>query len=178
MVMVSGAGGLQGKGGRSPPPKRGGWEGADAPAAPYKHRLAHDPGSRRFGFPGGRSGASGSWGLPQVAFGIGAPDGSQDPMGRGGRTAAGRAARSVTEGQLDSSGGCARRGGAKGCPRRVGVQIRLSQRLAPPIGEQKLCHVHPPKGKTPPWGRGWGWWYGVILRSRGGGRSAKSRRRR
>ena len=26
---------------------------------PYKHRLAHAPGSRRFGFPGGRSGASG-----------------------------------------------------------------------------------------------------------------------
>ena len=41
----------------------------NAPAAPYKHRLAHAPGSRRFGFPGGRSGASGSWGLPQVAFG-------------------------------------------------------------------------------------------------------------
>ena len=51
------------------PRSGGGWEGADAPAAPYKHRLAHDPGSRRFGFPGGRSGASGSWGLPQVAFG-------------------------------------------------------------------------------------------------------------
>ena len=69
---------------------------------------------------------------PLTRFWFGVPDGSQDPMGRGGRTAAGRAARSVTEGQLDSSGGCARRGGAKGCPRRVGVQIRLSQRLAPP----------------------------------------------
>ena len=41
------------------PRSGGGWEGADAPAAPYKHRLAHAPGSRRFGFPGGRSGASG-----------------------------------------------------------------------------------------------------------------------
>ena len=51
------------------PRSGGGWEGADASAIPYKHRLAHDPGSRRFGFPGGRSGASGSWGLPQVAFG-------------------------------------------------------------------------------------------------------------
>ena len=39
---------------------------------------------------------------------VGAPSGSQDPMGRGGCTAAGRAARSVTEGQHDSSGGCAR----------------------------------------------------------------------
>ena len=51
------------------PRSGGGWEGANTPVAPYKHRLAHDPGSRRFGFPGGRSGASGSWGLPQVAFG-------------------------------------------------------------------------------------------------------------
>ena len=41
------------------PRSGGGWEGADASAIPYKHRLAHDPGSRRFGFPGGRSGASG-----------------------------------------------------------------------------------------------------------------------
>ena len=51
------------------PRSGGGWKGADASAIPYKHRLAHAPGSRRFGFPGGRSGASGSWGLPQVAFG-------------------------------------------------------------------------------------------------------------
>ena len=41
------------------PRSGGGWEGANTPVAPYKHRLAHDPGSRRFGFPGGRSGASG-----------------------------------------------------------------------------------------------------------------------
>ena len=51
------------------PRSGGGWEGADASAIPYKHRLAHAPGSRCFGFPGGRSGALGSWGLPQVAFG-------------------------------------------------------------------------------------------------------------
>ena len=59
MVLVSGAGGLQEKGGRAPPPKRGRPGGGRCAAAPYKHRLAHDPGSRRFGFPGGRSGASG-----------------------------------------------------------------------------------------------------------------------
>ena len=41
------------------PRSGGGWEGADASAIPYKHRLAHAPGNRRFGFPGGRSGASG-----------------------------------------------------------------------------------------------------------------------
>ena len=59
MGMVSGAIGLHRKGGRSPPPKRGRSGGGRCAAAPYKHRLAHAPGSRCFGFPGGRSGASG-----------------------------------------------------------------------------------------------------------------------
>ena len=76
---------------------------------------------------------------PLTRFWFGVPDGSQDPMGRGGRTAAGRAARSVTEGQLDSSGGCARRGGAKGTPRRRAVQIMTIKRLAPP--EARRNHV-------------------------------------
>ena len=52
MVMVSGAGGLQEKGGRSPPPKRGRLGGGRCAAAPYKHRLAHAPGGRR---PSGRA---------------------------------------------------------------------------------------------------------------------------
>ncbi len=34
------------------PRSGGGWEGADAPAAPYKHRLAYAPGGRR---PSGRA---------------------------------------------------------------------------------------------------------------------------
>ena len=34
------------------PRSGGGWEGANAPAAPYKHRLAHAPGGRR---PSGRA---------------------------------------------------------------------------------------------------------------------------
>ena len=46
MVMVSGAIGLHKKGGRSPPPKRGRLGGGRCAAAPYKHRLAHDPGRR------------------------------------------------------------------------------------------------------------------------------------
>ena len=46
MVMVSGAGGLHRKGGRSPPPKRGRLGGGRCAAAPYKHRLAHAPGRR------------------------------------------------------------------------------------------------------------------------------------
>ena len=44
MVMVSGAGGLHRKGGRSPPPKRGRLGGGRCAAAPYKHRLAYAPG--------------------------------------------------------------------------------------------------------------------------------------
>ena len=52
------------------------------------------PGSRRFGFPGGANGA---------------PARSQDLVGRGGCTAAGRAARSKAQGQHDLSGGCVRR---------------------------------------------------------------------
>ena len=46
MVMVSRAGGSHRKGGRSPPPKRGRLGGGRCAAAPYKHRLAHDPGRR------------------------------------------------------------------------------------------------------------------------------------
>ena len=38
--------------GVSLPRSGGGWEGADASAIPYKHRLAHDPGGRR---PSGRA---------------------------------------------------------------------------------------------------------------------------
>ncbi len=52
MVMVCGAGGLHGIGGRSPPPKRGRPGGGRCAAAPYKHRLAHAPGGRR---PSGRA---------------------------------------------------------------------------------------------------------------------------
>ena len=40
---------------------------------------------------------------------IGAPGGTQGPLGKGGRTEAGRAARSAAKGQHDSSGGCVRR---------------------------------------------------------------------
>ena len=53
MVMVSGAGGLQEKGGRSPPPKRGRLGGGRCAAAPYKHRLAYAPGNRPLVFRAG-----------------------------------------------------------------------------------------------------------------------------
>ena len=61
---------------------------------------------------------------------VGVPSGSQDPMGRGGRTAAGRAARSVTEGQLDSSGGCARRAPAATLG-AILCAVRIDFRLPP-----------------------------------------------
>ena len=47
---------------------------------------------------------------------IGAPGGTQGPLGKGGRTAAGRAARSIAKGQHDSSGGCVRRDDADKVP--------------------------------------------------------------
>ena len=85
MVMVSGASGLQEKGGRSPPPKRGRLGGGRCAAAPYKHRLAHDPGGRR---PSGRA-------FRCVGFLGRSPKPFLHPFV-----------------------------GTKGCPRRVGVQIR------------------------------------------------------
>ena len=54
----------------------------------------------------GKAGAPQRGGLPN-----GAPGGSADPVGKGGRAAAGRAARNEMEGQHDLSGGCARRNG-------------------------------------------------------------------
>ena len=54
----------------------------------------------------GKGGAPQRGGLPK-----GVPGGSADPVGKGGRTAAARAARSETEGQHEVSGGCARRNG-------------------------------------------------------------------
>ena len=53
----------------------------------------------------------------------GAPDGSTDPVGKGGRATAGRAARSETEGQPELSGGCARHGGGS---------ARVKRRPRPP----------------------------------------------
>ena len=64
----------------------------NAPAAPYKRRLI--PLRECEAFPGGANGA---------------PARSQDLVGRGGCTAAGRAARSKAQGQHDLSGGCVRR---------------------------------------------------------------------
>ena len=49
-------------------------------------------------------------------FWYGAPGGTQGPLGKGGRTAAGRAARSIAKGQHDSSGGCVRRDDADKVP--------------------------------------------------------------
>ena len=54
----------------------------------------------------GKGGAPQRGGLPN-----GVPGGSADPVGKGGRAGAGRAARSGAEGQHEVSGGCARRNG-------------------------------------------------------------------
>jgi hypothetical protein len=35
----------------------------------------------------------------------------------------------------------------KGTPRRRAVLIKFFIKLAPPIGDNSLCHVHPPLGE-------------------------------
>ena len=45
-LWVAGLAGCRRREGVPLPRSGGGWEGADAPAAPYKHRLAHAPGRR------------------------------------------------------------------------------------------------------------------------------------
>ena len=62
--------------------------------------------------PGGSGELAGSGGPPERG-GVpnGVPGGSVDPAGKGGRAGAARAARSETQGQHESSGGCARRNG-------------------------------------------------------------------
>ena len=66
------------------------------------------------GAPAGRESRWGKAGAPQRG-GVpnGVPGGSADPVGKGGRAGAARAARSETQGQHESSGGCARRGSAR-----------------------------------------------------------------
>ena len=133
MVMVSGAGGLQEKGGRSPPPKRGRPGGGRCAAAPYKHRLAHAPGSRRFGFPGGRSGASGSWGLPQVAF------------GHFWRVKSATPAVAV---QTKISKRLAPPEVTTNPPRRVGVPTKAFYKTFPTGGDSRLFHERPAGSRT------------------------------
>ena len=64
------------------------------------------------GAPTGRESWRGKGGAPQrEGVPNGVPDGSADPVGKGGRAGAARAARNEMEGQHESSGGCARRNG-------------------------------------------------------------------
>ena len=67
----------------TPSPASGEGKGADAPAAPYKHRLAHASGSRPLAFRAGVP-VRGVLGYPQACFAFGDPDGSHDPLGKGG----------------------------------------------------------------------------------------------
>ena len=82
MVMVSGAGGLQEKGGRSPPPKRGRLGGGRCAAAPYKHRLAHAPGNRPLVFRAGVPVRRGLGAAPQAYFAYFCTNKSRPPPGR------------------------------------------------------------------------------------------------
>ena len=64
------------------PRSGGGWEGADAPAAPYKHRLAHAPGNRPLVFRAGVPVRRGLGAAPQACFADFCTNKSQPPPGR------------------------------------------------------------------------------------------------
>ena len=120
---------------------------------------------------------------------IGALGGTQGPLGKGGRTAAGRAARSIAKGQHDSSGGCVRRDDACKEQRRIcPLPVPL-----PRFGGGASCpSVHFPKPAAfimlsavlplsanfplspPPQRRGQGWWFALPRSSAG---AIKKRRR-
>ena len=104
-------------GGRTgtPSPASGEGKGADVPTAPYKHRLAHASGRHS------RSERA-FWcvrvsGCPQACFAFGDPDGSHDPLGKGGAAERWRVVYSV---------GIATRHGAQP------VTTRTSKRKSPP----------------------------------------------
>ena len=161
MVMVSGAGGLHRNGGRSPPPKRGRLGGGRCAAAPYKHRLAHDPGRRS------RSGRAfrcvGVLGqrpkriLPTfVRTKVG-------PRRVGVQTkfSIKLAPPKATTNYFTNTPAVAVQIKTfyKACPpktitdfftpRRVGVLTMISKRPAPPIGDYRLCHDRHPTTPIP-----------------------------
>ena len=81
-------------------------EGEKSPLEPGRASGAGRRNPRRVGRVGGEGDAPQRRGLPN-----GVPGGSADPVGKGGRAGAARAARSGAEGQHESSGGRARRNG-------------------------------------------------------------------
>ena len=119
MVMVSGAGGLQEKGGRSPPPKRGRLGGGryicDTLLSPSACSTEGFFVEKRLSYPA------------QQGERKGFVKGESVPLDR----------------VLVSFAG------AKETPRRRAVQIMITKRLAPPIGEKKPCPAHLPEGGQP-----------------------------
>ena len=120
---------------------------------------------------------------------IGAPGGTQGPLGKGGRTAAGRAARSIAKGQHDSSGGCVQRDDAckeqrRICPHPVplprfgGGASCPSVRFPKPAAFIMLSAVLSLSScfplSSPPLRRGQGWWFALPRSSAG---AIKMRRR-
>ena len=103
-------------------------------------------GSRRKSIRIQHSQRQGSWGSATSVFCFGAPDGSQDPVGKGGAAERWRVA--------PCASGATRHGAQpattrtnKSQPRRVGVQIIIFCKTCPAEGARSLCHVHPPTGK-------------------------------
>ena len=117
----------------------------NAPAAPYKHRLAH-----------AASGATSAYVVLTLRYTTGSPPrcGAPSfphkvlrPCGGPRRRLSGRAFRCV--GSLGRSPKPFLHPfvGTKGCPRRVGVPTIISKRPAPPAGDNRLYHT--PAGRRP-----------------------------
>ena len=155
MVMVSIAIGLQEKGGRSPPPKRGRLGGGrcicDTLLSPSACSTEGFFAEKRLSYPA------------QQGAGKGFVKGESVP--------------------LDPL--LVPFGGAKGTPRRRAVHILMAKKTCAAEGEKKLCHAHLPEGKkkTVPCGRRaapcgekkkppWGLWVRAVTaagcRARGG----------
>ena len=99
----------------TPSPASGEGKGADASAIPYKHRLAHASGRHSRSERAFR--CVGVSGFPRACFAFGDPDGSHDPLGKGGAAERWRVVYSV---------GIATRHGAQP------VTTRTSKRKSPP----------------------------------------------
>ena len=162
MVMVSGAIGLQKKGGRSPPPKRGRLGGGRCAAAPYKHRLAYAPGNRPLVFRAGVPVRRGLGVYPKSLLNW-SPRKVVRPCGerRAHRSGEGCPNQGVGSARLKRRLRPTRR--SKSATPAVAVQIMPSKRLAPPgrrtnhvlyktcatEGEYRLLPKYPPPEAEP-----------------------------
>ncbi len=136
--VPGGAAAPVGKGGRAEAARAARW-GPRRGGSPGGERRARRSGEGwPMGPPAGRQPRWGKAGAPKRrGLPDGVPGGAAAPVGKGGRAAAARAARSAAEGQHESSGGRARRSGGSARvkrrgARRSGGSARVKRRPRPP----------------------------------------------